>query len=36
MTFLFETVIPELQERGMTDDQLEQMMVANPKAWLGS
>jgi phosphotriesterase-related protein len=36
MTFLFETVIPEVQERGMTDDQLEQMMVANPKAWLGS
>src|SRR5215207_4666197 len=36
MTFLFETVIPELQERGMTDDQLDQMMVANPKAWLGS
>jgi len=36
MTFLFETVIPELTERGMTDDQLDQMMVANPKAWLGS
>jgi phosphotriesterase-related protein len=36
MTFLFERVIPELKERGMTDDQLEQMMVENPKAWLGS
>ena len=36
MTFLFETVIPELKERGMTDGQLDQMMVENPKAWLGS
>jgi phosphotriesterase-related protein len=35
MTFLFEKVIPELKERGMTDEQLDQMMVANPKAWLG-
>jgi phosphotriesterase-related protein len=35
MTFLFEKVIPELKERGMTDQQLDQMMVANPKAWLG-
>jgi phosphotriesterase-related protein len=34
MTFLFERVIPELKERGMTDDQLEQMMVENPKGWL--
>jgi phosphotriesterase-related protein len=36
MTFLFEKVIPELKERGLTDDQLDQMMVENPKAWLGS
>ncbi len=36
MTFLFDSVIPELKERGMTDDQLEQMMVDNPKRWLGS
>jgi phosphotriesterase-related protein len=34
MTFLFEKVIPELKERGMTDEQLEQMMVENPKGWL--
>src|SRR5215211_5374950 len=34
MTFLFEQVIPELKERGMTDDQLNQMMVENPKVWL--
>ena len=36
MTFLFEKVIPELRERGMTDEQLDQMMVENPKRWLGS
>jgi phosphotriesterase-related protein len=36
MTFLFEEVIPELKERGMTDEQLGQMMVENPKSWLGS
>jgi phosphotriesterase-related protein len=36
MTFLFEEVIPELKVRGMTDDQLDQMMVENPKRWLGS
>jgi phosphotriesterase-related protein len=36
MTFLFEEVIPELKERGMTDEQLEQMMLENPKRWLGS
>jgi phosphotriesterase-related protein len=34
MTFLFEQVIPELKERGMTDEQLDQMMVENPKVWL--
>ena len=36
MTFLFEQVIPELKERGMTDEQLDQMLVQNPKRWLGS
>jgi phosphotriesterase-related protein len=34
ITFLFEGVIPELKERGMTDEQLDQMMVENPKRWL--
>jgi phosphotriesterase-related protein len=34
MTFLFEKVIPELKERGMTEEQLDQMMVENPKLWL--
>jgi phosphotriesterase-related protein len=36
MTLLFDEIIPELKERGMTDEQLEQMMVENPKRWLGS
>jgi phosphotriesterase-related protein len=36
MTFLFERVIPELKERGMTDEQLDQMMVENPKRWLAA
>ena len=34
MTVLFEQVIPELKERGMTGEQLDQMMVENPKRWL--
>jgi phosphotriesterase-related protein len=34
MTFLLEEVIPELQQGGMTDEQLDQMMVENPKRWL--
>ena len=34
MTFLFESVIPTLKESGMTDEQLETMLVENPKRWL--
>jgi phosphotriesterase-related protein len=34
MTLLFEQVIPTLRERGMTDEQLDTMMVQNPKRWL--
>jgi phosphotriesterase-related protein len=34
MTFLFEQVIPELTERGMTAEQLDRMMVENPRLWL--
>jgi phosphotriesterase-related protein len=34
MTFLFDEVIPYLSENGMTDEQLDQMMVENPKRWL--
>ena len=29
MTFLFEKVIPELKERGLSDEQLDRMMVEN-------
>jgi phosphotriesterase-related protein len=35
MTFLFEQVIPTLKEGGMTDAQLDTMMVENPQRWLG-
>jgi phosphotriesterase-related protein len=34
MTLLFDQVIPTLRESGMTDDQLQTMMVENPKRWL--
>ena len=34
MTLIFEEVIPALREAGMTDDQLEMMLVSNPRAWL--
>ncbi len=35
MTFLFEQVIPTLKDGGMTEEQLETMMIENPKRWLG-
>jgi phosphotriesterase-related protein len=35
MTFLFEAVIPTLKDGGMTEEQLDTMMVQNPKRWLG-
>jgi phosphotriesterase-related protein len=35
MTFLFESVIPTLRGAGMTDAQLQRMMVENPARWLG-
>jgi phosphotriesterase-related protein len=34
MTVLFERVIPTLKEGGMTDGQLDTMLVANPARWL--
>ena len=34
MTLIFEDVIPALRESGMTDEQLQTMMVENPRAWL--
>jgi predicted metal-dependent phosphotriesterase family hydrolase len=35
MTLLWEQVIPALKEAGMTGEQLETMLVANPARWLG-
>src|SRR5579884_1216617 len=35
MTFLFEAVIPALKQQGMSDEQLQTMIVENPKRWLG-
>ena len=35
MTLLFERIIPALKEGGMTDEQLDTMLVANPARWLG-
>ena len=34
MTLLFDEVIPYLTDNGMTQEQLDQMMVENPKRWL--
>jgi phosphotriesterase-related protein len=34
MTLVHDQVIPTLRESGMTDEQLETMLVANPKRWL--
>ena len=35
-THVFDGVVPALREAGMTDDELGEMMVENPKRWLGS
>ncbi len=34
MTLVHDQVIPALREAGMTDEQLQTMMVENPKRWL--
>src|SRR5437763_991140 len=34
MTLIFERIIPTLKEGGMTDEQLETMLVDNPARWL--
>lgn len=36
MTFIFEQVIPALQEDGMTSEQLDTMLVDNPRRWLAA
>jgi phosphotriesterase-related protein len=35
-TLLFERIIPTLKEGGMTDEQLDTMLVANPARWLSA
>jgi phosphotriesterase-related protein len=35
-THVMDAVVPALREAGMTDEQLGEMMVENPKRWLGS
>ena len=35
ITLLFEQIIPELTERGMSAEALQTMMVENPRRWLG-
>jgi phosphotriesterase-related protein len=35
MTLLFERVIPTLKDGGLTDEQLDTMLVDNPARWLG-
>ena len=34
MTLVFDEVIPALRDAGMTEEQLQTMMVENPKRWL--
>jgi phosphotriesterase-related protein len=34
MTLVFDQVIPALRDAGMTDEQLQTMVVENPKRWL--
>src|SRR5215217_1719196 len=34
MTLLFDQIIPQLREGGMSDEQLDTMLVDNPRRWL--
>jgi phosphotriesterase-related protein len=34
MTLLFEQVLPTLRERGVTDEQIDTLLVENPRRWL--
>jgi phosphotriesterase-related protein len=34
MTLLFDQIIPQLRDGGMTDEQLDTMLVDNPRRWL--
>ena len=33
-TFIFDTVLDQLREGGVTGEQIDAIMVANPAAWL--
>jgi phosphotriesterase-related protein len=35
-TYLHDTVLPGLRERGVTDDQIEQMLIRNPREFFGA
>ena len=35
-TFIYDEVVPALREGGMSDEQLETMMVSAPRAWLAA
>jgi len=35
ITLVHDKVIPALREGGMADEQLETMLVDNPRRWLG-
>ena len=34
MTLLFEQVLPALKEEGLTDEQIDRMLVDNPRRWI--
>ncbi|HEX5189734.1 MAG TPA: phosphotriesterase-related protein [Streptosporangiaceae bacterium] len=35
-TYLHDTVLPGLRDRGVTDDQIEQMLIRNPRTFFGA
>jgi phosphotriesterase-related protein len=35
-TYLHDTVLPGLRDRGVTDDQIEQMLIRNPREFFGA
>ena len=35
-TYLHDTVLPGLRDRGVSDDQIEQMLIRNPRAFFGT
>ena len=35
MTYVLDEIVPALKEAGVTDEQVDQMMVQNPQRWLG-